>query len=120
MRGHRMMNAFSRRDFVRIGALGATAWSIPVKAARAVPTLQSKAQVSTIHLGLASYTFRNFDRAKLIAFMKQLNVSTLNAKDVKDHLPMNEQQETAALEDYKAAGVKLHAAGVISFAKDED
>jgi len=74
----------------------------------------------SVRLGLASYTFRNFNRAQLIGFMKQLNVSELNAKDVKDHLPMDPQQEQAALEEYAAAGIHLHAAGAIYFAKDED
>ena len=73
-----------------------------------------------ICLGLASYTFRNFSRAQMIGFMKQLNVFALNAKDVKDHLPMDAQQEAAALADYAAAGIKLHAGGAIYFAKDED
>jgi sugar phosphate isomerase/epimerase len=71
-------------------------------------------------LGLASYTFRNFSRSQLIGFMKQLNVFTLNAKDIKDHLPMDPPQEEAALADYAAEGIKLHAAGAIYFAKDED
>jgi sugar phosphate isomerase/epimerase len=56
----------------------------------------------------------------MIGFMKQLNVFALNAKDVKDHLPTDTQAETTALADYAAAGIKLHAAGVIYFAKDED
>ena len=56
----------------------------------------------------------------MIGFMKQLNVFALNAKDVKDHLPVDAQQEAAALADYAAAGIKLHAAGAIYFAKDED
>ncbi|HVC47317.1 MAG TPA: sugar phosphate isomerase/epimerase [Terracidiphilus sp.] len=73
-----------------------------------------------IRLGLASYTFRNFSRAELIGFMQQLGVSALNAKDVKDHLPMDPAAEAAALADYKAAGIGLHAAGVIYFRKDED
>jgi sugar phosphate isomerase/epimerase len=76
--------------------------------------------VPPLRLGLASYTFRNFTRAQLIAFMQQLNVSDLNAKDVKDHLPTDPQQEDAALADYAAAGIKLHAAGTIYFLKDED
>jgi sugar phosphate isomerase/epimerase len=80
----------------------------------------SAGEASPIRLGLASYTFRNFSRAQLIGFMKQLNVSALNAKDVKDHLPMDPQAEAAALADYAAAGIKLHAAGAIYFAKDED
>jgi hypothetical protein len=73
-----------------------------------------------IRMGLASYTFRNFSRAQMIGFMKQLNVFELNAKEVKDHLPTDPQQEAAALADYAAAGVRLHAAGTIYFAKDED
>ena len=52
--------------------------------------------------------------------MKQLSVLALNAKDVKDHLPTDPQQEDAALADYAAAGIKLHAAGAIYFTKDED
>lgn len=69
---------------------------------------------------MASYTFRNFDRAQMIGFLKQLNVVDLNAKDVRDHLPADERGEAAALQDYSAAGIHLHAAGVISFTKDED
>ena len=56
----------------------------------------------------------------MIGFMKQLNVFALNVKDVKDHLPMDPEEEAAALADYASAGVKLHAAGTIYFAKDED
>jgi sugar phosphate isomerase/epimerase len=69
---------------------------------------------------LASYTFRNFSRAQLIAFMKELRVSDLNGKDVKDHLPADPTQQADALADYAAAGVKLHAAGTISLAKDDE
>jgi sugar phosphate isomerase/epimerase len=69
---------------------------------------------------MASYTFRNFNRAQLIGSMKQLNLADLNAKDVKDHLPMDPAEEAKALADYAAAGIKLHAAGTISFAKDDE
>lgn len=77
-------------------------------------------EASPIRLGLASYTFRNFTRAQLIGFMKQLNVFALNAKDAKDHLPMNPEEEAHALADYAAAGIRLLAAGALYFAKDED
>jgi sugar phosphate isomerase/epimerase len=56
----------------------------------------------------------------MIGFLKQLNVLALNAKDAKDHLPMEPQEEAAALAEYAAAGIKLHAAGTIYFPKDED
>jgi hypothetical protein len=51
----------------------------------------------------------------MIGFMKQLRLTDLNAKDTKDHLPMDPQQEALALADYAAAGIKLHAAGAIYF-----
>jgi sugar phosphate isomerase/epimerase len=73
-----------------------------------------------VKLGLASYTFRNFDRAQMIGFMKELRVSDLNAKDVKDHLPMDPVAEAAALSAYASSGIRLHAAGTIYFPKDED
>ena len=75
---------------------------------------------SAIRLGVASYTFREFSRAQMIGFLKRLNVLALNAKDVKDHLPMDANEEGTALGDYAAAGIKLHAAGTIYFPKDED
>jgi sugar phosphate isomerase/epimerase len=113
-------NAFSRRDFVRFGTLTAAACAAPRGIFALAPAPASTDEPSPIRLGLASYTFRNFSRAQVIAFMKQLNVSELNAKDVKDHLPMDPPQEVAALADYAAAGIKLHAAGAIYFTKDED
>lgn len=106
----------NRRDFIRSAAAVAAGSAFPFgNKALAVP--QSP---SPIRLGLCSYTFRNFNRAQLIGFMKQLNVNELNAKDVKDHLPMEPAAEEAALADYKTAGVRLHAAGAIYFPKDED
>jgi sugar phosphate isomerase/epimerase len=110
----------SRRDFVRSGAIATAALAASSDVFALVRGRPSAGEASPIHLGLASYTFRNFSRAQLIGFMKQLNVFALNAKDVKDHLPMDPQAEAAALADYAAAGIKLHAAGAIYFAKDED
>jgi sugar phosphate isomerase/epimerase len=113
-------NAVSRRDFIRSGALVASAFAVPAGLSAPLHARPAADKASPIQLGLASYTFRNFSRAQMIGFMKQLNVFSLNAKDVKDHLPMDPQQEAAALADYAAAGIKLHAAGAIYFAKDED
>jgi sugar phosphate isomerase/epimerase len=118
-----MTNVFSRRQFVRSSALAATAFAASGFAPSTFAPAEeprSVGEVSPVRLGLASYTFRNFSRAQTIGFMKQLNVYALNAKDVKDHLPTDPQEEAAALADYAAAGVKLHAAGAIYFPKDED
>jgi sugar phosphate isomerase/epimerase len=113
-------SAFSRRDFVLSSALVAGACIAPSDVLALAHERTSSDAAPPIRLGLASYTFRNFSRSQLIGFMKQLNVFTLNAKDIKDHLPMDPPREEAALADYAAEGIKLHAAGAIYFAKDED
>ena len=115
-----MKDFFPRRDFIRSGAFVAAALAASKDLFAAAAARPPADETSPIRLGLASYTFRNFSRAQMIGFLKQLNVLALNAKDVKDHLPMDTQQEAAALADYAAAGIKLHAAGTIYFAKDED
>src|SRR5260370_26243204 len=115
-----MKNTFSRREFVRSGAMVAAAFAASKQSFAAAAERPAGEEGSDIRLGVASYTFRNFSRAQMIGFLKQLNVLALNAKDVKDHLPMEPQEEAAALADYAAAGIKLHAAGTIYFPKDED
>jgi sugar phosphate isomerase/epimerase len=115
-----MKNTFSRRNFVQSGALIAAAGI----ASRAIPSLAQPAPAAgkptPIQLGLASYTFRNFTRDQMIGYMKQLKVTALNCKDVKDHLPMDPTEEAKAVADYASNGIKLHAAGTIYFPKDED
>ena len=108
----------SRREFVKAGAVTAAALTSPMsvfasRSGAALPETQFK-------LGIASYTFRAFERAQLISFLKQLQVWHVNLKDVKDHLPMNPEAEAAALADYAAANIRLHAIGTVYFDKDED
>ena len=114
----------TRRDLLRSGALIAAAGALAVTS-NVVSASPTAAQVGSppVKLGLASYTFRNFTRAQMIAFMKQLSVTELNAKDVKDHLPMNSVDpapEEQAMADYAANGIKVHAVGAVYFPKNED
>jgi sugar phosphate isomerase/epimerase len=114
-----MQSAPTRRDFLRTSTLGTAACAL----ASALPSTSQQPHALAqppVKLGLASYTFRNFTRAQLIGFMQQLHLSDLNAKDAKDHLPMNPTAEEAALNDYAAANIRLHAAGAINFAKDDE
>jgi sugar phosphate isomerase/epimerase len=74
---------------------------------------------SPIRLGIASYTFRKFDQAHLIQFMKELKSPLLNLKDV--HLPMTPADQVGPrAAEYRAAGMTLTAAGTIYFDKDDD
>jgi sugar phosphate isomerase/epimerase len=115
-----MDRSLSRRNFMHSGALLAAACAT----SRVVPSFAqtglSAAKPSPVRLGVASYTFRNFSRAQMIEYLKQINVADLNVKNVKDHFPSDPADETKALADYAAAGIKLHAAGAIYFAKDEE
>jgi sugar phosphate isomerase/epimerase len=115
-----MTVTLSRRNLLRSGALAAATSALPIAKLAYAETTQANGTPSPIRLGLASYTFRNFTRAQLIGFMKQLNLIGLNAKDAKDHLPMAADEEAKALADYAAAGIELHAAGTVYFPKDED
>src|ERR1700683_2831806 len=115
-----MKHSFAPRDFIRSGDLDAAGFAASSDVFALAGERPAALEASPVRLGLASYTFRNFSRAQMIGFMKQLKVFALNAKDVKDHLPLDPQQEATALADYAAAGVRLHAAGAIYFTKDED
>jgi len=115
-----MNEILSRRSLFKSGALVAAAYAVSGSLPGFAEPVLASVKPSPVHLGMASYTFRNFTRAQAIGFMKQLNLSELNAKDTKDHLPMDPGEEAKALADYAAAGIKLHAAGTIYFPKDED
>ena len=114
----------NRRDFLRSGAVAAavaaTTTSVSAPWLFSQPK-QDSLKESPIKLGIASYTFREFDRAHVIEWMKELKVANLNAKDVKDHLPMSPAEATeSAVAAYTAAGIKLTAVGAVYFPKDED
>jgi len=110
----------TRRDFLRSGAITAALGSSSAHLLFAQPK-RDTTQPSPIHLGMCSYTFREFDRAQVIANMKELKLTSLNAKDTKDHLPMLPPDATSeAVSDYTAAGIKLTAVGTVYFQKDED
>ena len=112
------MPSLSRRNFLQTGALAAACAAAPLTAsAEAVP---ETGKPSPIKLGLASYTFRNFTRAQLIGAMQQLNLTALNCKDAKDHLPMDAAAEATAMADYAANDIKVHAVGTVYFPKDEE
>src|ERR1700760_796042 len=110
----------SRRNFVRSTAMLATASTLTIAKGVFGQLTEASGKPSPIKLGLASYTFRNFSRSQMITWMKQLNITSLNPKDAKDHLPMDPTAEAQALADYKANGIELHAAGAIYFQKDDD
>ena len=115
-----MKQKMSRRSFVQSGALIAAACAAPVALPAFAEPRQAALKPSPLQFGIATYTFRNFTRAQMLGFLKELEITSINCKDAKDHLPMDPAEETKALADYAAAGIQLHAAGTVYFPKDED
>ena len=115
-----MTTNLPRRQILRTAALAAVSGAVPRMLQAQSGTSPASGPPTPVRLGVASYTFRNFDRAQLIRSMQQLKNSMLNAKDVKDHLPADPAAEDAALGDYRDAGIRLHAVGTIPFPKDDD
>ena len=115
-----MKNGYSRRSFIQSGALMATACVASSAKPSLAEALPETGKPLPIKLGICSYTFRNFTRAQMLGYLKDLRLTDLNVKDVKDHLPTDPALEAQALADYATAGVKLHAAGAIYFPKDDE
>ena len=112
-----MNPTISRRSLIG----GGTMLAASALLSNSAPSFAAPAPSSSapIRLGIASYTFRKFDQAHLIDFMKQLNCTLLNLKDV--HLPMAPADQVAPrAAEYRAAGLTLTAAGTIYFDKDDD
>ncbi len=118
----RTVNNLSRRRFLSSTSALAAASFLPrlTPAAHAQPSARVD-RPSPVHLGMCSYTFRTMTRAQLIAAMKDLRLTTLNAKDVKDHLPSTSPEaEREAIADYAANGITLTAIGAVYFREDND
>lgn len=122
-------NTLTRRTLLQTGSLAAAATLLPsnsqgqksAKSSYQPASLKPPTPAADlpVRLGIASYTFRNFDSAHLIDFMHQLKTPFLNLKDM--HLPMTPRDQVATqAAAYRAAGFKLTAAGNITFDKDED
>ena len=77
-------------------------------------------QPGDIKLGVASYSFREFQRHLAIESTKKLNVAYINIKDV--HLPLNSTPDeiAKARKEFEKAGLTIVGGGNISFQKDDE
>ena len=80
----------------------------------------SAPQPSDLKLGVASYSFREFQRKMAIDGTKKLNVSYINIKDV--HLPLNSTPDeiAKARKEFDKAGLTILGGGNITFAKADE
>ncbi|HMJ19424.1 MAG TPA: sugar phosphate isomerase/epimerase [Gemmatimonadaceae bacterium] len=117
-----------RRSFLKLAALGAASavfskesygLEAPLTLARAGGS-NSKAKEVGVKLGVASYSLRNFPRAKAIEMTKALGTPYINLKSV--HLPYESSpaEIAAARRELEAAGLQIVGGGTITFEKDTD
>jgi sugar phosphate isomerase/epimerase len=80
----------------------------------------SRAADAGVRLGVASYSLRNFPRAKAIEMTKALGAPYINLKSV--HLPYESSpaEIAAARSEVEAAGLHIVGGGLITFETDTD
>ena len=110
-----------RRDFLKTGVAGAALLAIPEmalgKMAEAAPSesgmKKERTNVDKFHLGMAGYTFVNFDIDTTLRIMQRLNVHWLCIKDF--HLPLDSTEDQISSFHAKLAekGVAGYAVGPI-------
>lgn len=117
-------SSIPRRDFLALAALGVAGC-----AARAVPDVASGVRgqgsgtagaTTAVKLGVASYSLRNFPRAKAIEMVKALRAPWVNLKSF--HLPyeLSPTELAAARREVEDAGLQIVGGGTITFDKDTD
>jgi sugar phosphate isomerase/epimerase len=107
-----MKSSTTRRSF-----FGATAAAF---AATRVGRTATGPAPGDIRLGVASYSFREFQRALAIEDTVKLHVTYINIKDF--HLPLNSTPDeiAKARKEFEKAGLTIVGGGNISFQKDDD
>jgi len=118
-------SSLPRRDFLALAALGvagcATRTLPEVTPAGARGQASGAAgAASGVKLGVASYSLRNFPRAKAIEMTKALRSPWVNLKSF--HLPyeLSPAELAAARREVESAGLQIVGGGTITFEKDTD
>ena len=101
----------SRRHFIQ------TATAVPALAGLSIASSTAQSignNKPKFRLGLASYSFRNFDRAKTIEMTRRAGLEMMCFKDLHLKMDSTDEQCAAAAEECRKAGLTLYACGVVS------
>jgi sugar phosphate isomerase/epimerase len=106
----------SRRQWVSSMAGAAGALSLAATA----ESQDCKVGNATLKLGVASYSFRKFPRAKAIQMTKEIGTPYINIKSF--HLPLEStpEQIDQARKEFEDAGLKIVGGGTIRFEKYDE
>lgn len=118
-------SALPRRDFLALAALGAAGCAAGVMPNASPVAARDRAPGTTgstaaVRLGVASYSLRNFPRARAIEMVKALRTPWVNLKSF--HLPYESSpaEIAAARREVESAGLQIVGGGTITFDKDTD
>jgi sugar phosphate isomerase/epimerase len=113
-----MPHASNRRDFLMGGAALAASAAL-LETAASGQTTPVRRPASPVRLGIASYSFHEFQRHLALQYTKQLKTTLICLKDV--HLPMGSAEEVKrGAAEVARAGLTLAGLGVINFEKSDD
>lgn len=112
----------SRRQFLKVagtGILAAGASSAYGFSASTVPAKKNTTP-DLFKVGMAGYTFAQFNVEKTIEMMKRIGVNRMSLKDF--HMPLNSTQEkiTEVMTKFKDAGIEIYTVGVIYMRSEAD
>ncbi|MEO6836901.1 MAG: sugar phosphate isomerase/epimerase family protein [Ginsengibacter sp.] len=111
----------SRRNFIRNTTLGFTAVTVaPLLNKGESLHFGGPTSSKDLSVGIAGYTFLNFDIPQSIQMMQRVDVHFMSIKDF--HLPLNSGKEKIdeVVKQFKEGGINIYAVGVIYMkTKDE-
>ncbi len=113
------MHTPSRRNLLQgLGALAAAAAA--ATPAAGAPAATAGDSAVGFKLGVASYSFRAFQRRTAISLTKKLGIPYINIKDF--HLPMtlSPDELRAASAEFTKAGLTILGGGTVDFKKDDE
>ena len=116
-------SSIQRRDFLALAALGAAGCAAKAVPGVGVPVIYQGSGTAprfALKLGVASYSLRNFPRAKAIEMVRALRTPWVNLKSF--HLPyeLSPAELAAARREVEGAGLQIVGGGTITFDKDTD
>jgi inosose dehydratase len=111
---------YSRSTFLKTLCLsGLAATTDILHAASTYPSLETS-QDSSLTLGLASYSCREYSLNETLAIAKRLGLTKIAIKDMHMPLESSEEEIQAVVAKVKAEGLELYGAGVVYMKTDEE
>lgn len=110
----------SRRQFFKLAGTGVLAAGVSSLCASSNLLYLSEKATDTFGLGMAGYTFWEFNIDKTIEMMKRIGITNLSLKD--NHMPMTSTREeiNAVMDKFKKAGINVYTVGVVYMKSKEE